>query len=84
MSGAAISYSKTQLIITLSTAEVEYVTLSTATQEAVWIKRLLSDFGVLQSQATTIMEDNQGAICLARNPVTHSRSKHIAVRYHYR
>lgn len=84
MSGVPISwFSKKQPIVTLSTAEAEYVALSTATQEAVWIRKLLSDFGVSQSQATTIMEDNQGAICLAKNPVTHSRSKHIDVRYHY-
>ena len=84
MSGGPISWlSKKQPIVTLSTAEAEYVALSTATTEAVWIRKLLLDFGVSQSQATTIMEDNQGAICLARNPVTHSRSKHIDIRYHY-
>ena len=84
MSGTPISwYSKKQPIVTLCTAEAEYVALSTATQEAVWIRKLLSDFSVSQSQATTITEDDQGAICLARNPVTHSRSKHMDVRYHY-
>ena len=84
MSGGPISwYSKKQPIVTLSTAEAEYVALSTATQEAVWIRKLLSDLGVSQDQPTTIMEDNQGAICIAKNPVTHSRSKHIDVRYHY-
>ena len=61
--------SKKQPIVTLSTCEAEYVALSTATQEAVWIKRLLSDFHVSQKQATVIMEDNQGAICIAKNPV---------------
>ena len=84
MSGGPVSWtSKKQPIVTLSTTEAEYVALSTATQEAVWIRKLLSDFGVSPRQATTVMEDNQGAICLARNPVTHSRSKHIDVRYHY-
>lgn len=84
MSGGPVSWtSKKQPIVTLSTAEAEYVALSTATQEAVWIRKLLSDFGVSPRQAITVMEDNQGAICLARNPVTHSRSKHIDVRYHY-
>ena len=29
------------------------------------------------------MEDNQGAIALAKNPITHSRTKHIDIRYHY-
>jgi len=84
VSGGPVSWlSKKQSIVTLSTTEAEYVALSTATQEAVWIRKLLSDFGASLSQATTIMEDNQGAICLARNPVTHSRSKHIDVHYHY-
>ena len=84
MSGGAVSwFSKKQPIVTLSTAEAEYVALSTATQEAAWIRRLLSDFHVPLEQATIIMEDNQGAICIARNPVTQTRTKHIDVRYHY-
>jgi len=29
------------------------------------------------------MEDNQGAICIAKNPVAHSRTKHIDIRHHY-
>jgi len=29
------------------------------------------------------MEDNQGAITIAKNPVTHARTKHIDIRYHY-
>ena len=75
--------SKKQPIVTLSTCEAEYVALSTATQEAVWIKRLLSDFHVSQKQATIIMEDNQGAICIAKNPVVQARTKHIDIRHHY-
>ena len=37
----------------------------------------------LVKQATIIMEDNQEAIYIARNPVTHARTKHIDIRYHY-
>jgi len=29
------------------------------------------------------MEDNQGAIAIANNPVAHSRTKHIDIRYHF-
>ncbi len=57
--------------------------LSSATQEAVWIRRLLNDLGVPQDRPTVLMEDNQGAICIAKNPVSSSRTKHINVRYHY-
>ena len=43
----------------------------------------MSDIGCTQNTATLIREDNQGAICLAKNPKDHPRTKHIDVRYHY-
>ena len=84
MNSGPISWlSKKQGIVTLSTAEAEYVALTMATQEAVWIRRLLSDLKLPQDHPTVLMEDNQGAICIAKNPVSHARTKHIDVRYHY-
>ena len=82
MSSGPISWlSKKQGIVTLSTAEAEYVALTMATQEAVWIRRLLSDLKVPHDHPTVLKEDNQGAIiCIA---VSHARTKHIDVRYHY-
>ena len=71
MSSGPISwFSKKQTTVRLSTAEAEYVALSIATQEIVWIRRLLVDLTTKQRQATVLMEDNQGAICIAKNPVT--------------
>ena len=32
---------------------------------------------------TVLMEDNQGAIAIAKNPIIHARTKHIDIRYHY-
>ena len=84
MSSGPISWlSKKQGIVTLSTAEAEYVALTMATQEAVWFRRHLSDLKVPQDYPTVLMEDNQGAICIAKNPVSHTRTKRINVRYHY-
>ena len=57
--------------------------LSQATQEAVWLQRLLEEVGETTSDGTTIMEDNQGAMTTAQNPVFHHRTKHIQIRYHY-
>ena len=83
LSNGAVSWlSKKQPIVTLSTAEAEYVALSTAVQETVWLRKLLKDFGAEENQPTVIMEDNQGAICIAKNPVAHSRTKHIDILYH--
>ena len=84
MAGGAISWmSKKQATVALSTSEAEYVALSSATQEAVWLRRLLTDLKATPRKPTVLMEDNQGAIAIARNPVSHARTKHIDIRYHY-
>uniref|UniRef100_A0A1X7SEB0 Reverse transcriptase Ty1/copia-type domain-containing protein n=1 Tax=Amphimedon queenslandica TaxID=400682 RepID=A0A1X7SEB0_AMPQE len=84
LAGGAISWlSKKQPTVSLSTAEAEYVSLCSATQEAVWIRRLLHDINCSQGAPTVIKEDNQGTIAIARNPVSHSRTKHIEIKYHY-
>jgi hypothetical protein len=57
--------------------------LSQATQEAIWLRRLLGNYGVAMDTATMIHEDNQGAIDLSRNPKHHNRTKHIDVSYHF-
>ena len=83
LSGGAVSWlSKKQATVALSTAVAEYIALSQAAQEGIWLKRLLSDLGV-EAMSTVILEDNQGAIAIAKNPVNHSRTKHIDIRYHY-
>ncbi len=83
MAGGAISWlSKKQAIVALSTSEAEYVALSLATQEAVWLRRLLTDLRAAPNGPTLLMEDNQGAIAIARNPIAHARTKHIDIRYH--
>jgi len=84
MAGGAVSWlSKKPATVALSTAEAEYIALSSITQEAVWIRRLLSDINSVLVGPTVIMEDNQGAIAIANNPVAHSRTKHIDIRYHF-
>ena len=50
---------------------------------AVWLRALLNEFNFHQEQPTIIKEDNQGTISMAQNPVSHSRTKHIDIKYHY-
>ena len=57
--------------------------LSLATQEAIWLRRLLENVGVKQKESTVIYEDNQGAIQLSRNPKFHNRTKHIDIAFHF-
>ena len=75
--------SKKQCVVALSSTEAEYIALCSATQEAVWLRRLLGDLSGEVSKPTVIMEDNQGAIALAQNPITHARTKHIDICHHF-
>ena len=65
--GAVSWLSKRQATVALSTTEAEYVVHSTATQEAIWLRRLLTDVGEPLEEPTVINEDNQGAIAMAKN-----------------
>ena len=68
----------------LSTAEAEYMAAADACKEAVWLRRLLSDFGFEQSRPTVIYEDNEACMVLATDEGTlHERSKHIDIRHHF-
>ena len=84
MGGAAISSrSKRQACVALSTAEAEYMALVSAAQEALWLRQLLSDSKNKTTSSTLILEDNQAAVCLAKNPQFHGRAKRIDVKYHF-
>ena len=43
----------------------------------------MAELNYTQEHPTTLFEDNQSAITLARNPVYHVRSKHIDIQYHF-
>uniref|UniRef100_A0A5S6QU80 Reverse transcriptase Ty1/copia-type domain-containing protein n=1 Tax=Trichuris muris TaxID=70415 RepID=A0A5S6QU80_TRIMR len=74
---------RVQTAVAQSTVESEYIAMSEVTKEVKWLRQLLSDLGRGQSNATSIYSDNQKAICLAKNPQFHRRTKHIDVRYHF-
>jgi hypothetical protein len=69
--GAIAWKSRRQPTVALSTMESEYMALTDATKE------LKSD------NPTNLFSDNQGAIALAKNPVSHSQAKHIDIRHHF-
>ena len=75
--------SERQKTVALSTTEAEYMALSSATQELIWLRRLLADLKSPETDSTVVHEDNQGAIALVKNPVTHKRTKDIDIRHHF-
>ena len=84
VSGAAVSWrSKKQSCVALSTAEAKYMALSSAAQEAAWMRQLTTDLRSSANGTTTIFEHNQSAISMANNPQFHGRAKHIAIKHHF-
>ena len=80
--GAISWQSKRQQTVAASTTEAEYMAAAAAVKEALWLRKLLLDFG-MDVGTVCIMADNQSALKLLRNPVTSARSKHIDVVYHF-
>ena len=76
--------SSKQSTVADSTTEAEYIALSDAAKEAVWIKKFVSELEVVPSIADPVELycDNNGAIAQAKEPRSHQRSKHILRRFH--
>ena len=74
--------SQLQKIIALSTTEVEYVVVTEASKEMIWLQGLLTELGFVQED-NVLYSDSQSAIHLAKNSAFHSRTKHIGLRYHF-
>lgn len=84
MAGGAVSWSsKKQPTVALSSTESEYMASTHSVKEAVWLTKLLRETGHVDLGTMTIYGDNQGALALARNPVFHSRTKHIDIQHHF-
>ena len=56
--------------------------IAEASKELIWLKNFLSELG-MQQKDCVLYCDNQSAVHLAKNPVFHSRTKHIQMRYHF-
>ena len=81
--GNLIAFESKRLpLVTLSTAESEYVEATRCATEVAYIKELCRDFNI-DLDTVPIMEDNTACIAISANPVHHQRTKHIAKYYHY-
>ncbi|GKA57020.1 retrovirus-related pol polyprotein from transposon TNT 1-94 [Tanacetum coccineum] len=75
-------FSKKQTALAISTTEAEYVSAGKACQQALWMKQALVDYDI-NLDNIPVLCDNKGAIDLSKNPVLHSRTKHIEIRHHF-
>ena len=81
--GPIIWYSKRQSTTAQSTAEAEYISANMCARTLVWLRQLLSCLGFPPTGPTTIYEDNQSCIAIAKNPQINEKTAHIQVKYHY-
>ncbi|KAL3835280.1 hypothetical protein ACJIZ3_003671 [Penstemon smallii] len=81
--GGAVSWqSRLQKCVALSTTESEFIAITEACKELLWMRRYLQELG-FEQERYVLFCDSQSAIHLGKNSTFHSRSKHIDVRYHW-
>jgi hypothetical protein len=74
--------SRKQSSVAQSTTKAEYVAAVSCCSQLLWITYTLSDFGE-ECSHVPLMCNSTSAISIAKNPVLHSRTKHIEVMYHF-
>lgn len=84
LSNSAITWaSRRQQTVALSSTEAEYMAMSSAIQEAVWIKQLAGELDSNLRKPITLYCDNQSALRLAELDAYRPRTKHIDIRFHF-
>jgi hypothetical protein len=74
--------SKKQKSVALSTAKAEYIAVGHCCAQLLWMRQTLKDYDY-KLHKVPLLCDNESAIRMADNPVEHSRTKHIEIRYHF-
>eukprot|EP00253_Pinus_taeda_P023262 PITA_23262 len=76
-------FSKKQSSISLSTAEAGYVAAASCCTQLLWMMQTLQDYQITCTPPISILCDNTSAIGISKNPVMHSKTKHIPIKYHF-
>ncbi|GJV11518.1 putative ribonuclease H-like domain-containing protein, partial [Tanacetum coccineum] len=73
---------KKQTIVAISSTEAKYVAAASCCAQVLWMQNQLLDYG-FNFMNTEIHIDNESTICIVKNPVLHSKTKHIQIRHHF-
>jgi hypothetical protein len=84
LGGALVAWcSRKESVVALSSCEAEYIAASLCACQAAWMENLIDEIMGENHGAIEMNIDNMSAINLAKNPVSHGKSKHIEMRFHY-
>lgn len=89
INNSTVSWSaKKQNTTSLSSAEAEYMAIASAAQEAIWTRQFITEMfhltlDINNLYSCTILTDNTSALQIAKHDVSHDRTKHIDIRYHF-
>jgi hypothetical protein len=75
--------SKKQSSIALSTTEAEYIAAAACCTQVIWMIQALVDLKVTYEEPIPLHCDNTSTISVSKNPVLHSKTKHIPLKYHF-
>ncbi|XP_071698474.1 secreted RxLR effector protein 161-like [Rutidosis leptorrhynchoides] len=75
--------SKKKKVVALSSAEAKFRGIARGVQEALWIRKLLTEIGFPPEDTSQIFCDNEAAIAISENPVQHDRTKHVEIARHF-
>lgn len=76
-------FSKKQSSIALSIAEAKYVVVASCCTQLLWMMQTLQEIQITCTPPISILCDNTSAISISKNPVMHSKTKHIPIKYHF-
>ncbi|XP_075158045.1 uncharacterized protein LOC142231315 [Haematobia irritans] len=84
LNGGSISWAcRKQTCVSRSSTEAEFISLSEACKEAIWLRRLLNDMEISQTSPTVIYEDNQSCLRLIKEEKLSNRTKDIDTKIHF-
>lgn len=75
--------SQKQKVVALSSCEAEYIAVTTAACQGIWLARLILEITGDEKKCVVLKVDNKSAISLCKNPLLNDRSKHIDTRFHF-
>ncbi len=85
LNGAVVSWSsKRAKTVAVSSTEAEYIALSNAPKQAIWMEKFINDLQALDRIDTLpMLSDNTSSIKMTKNDEFHGRTKHIDIQHHF-